>query len=89
MSKRHNSFDRWLSFGLIMGLRIYQKTLSFDHSWLRHYFPYKGCKFYPTCSQYACECLEKKGLKSFPRILHRLVRCHPWSDGGVDKVPRD
>lgn len=88
MKKRRNIFDRSISVGLILLLRIYQKTLSFDHSWLKHYFPYKGCKFYPTCSQYACECLENKGIKSLPLILKRLGRCHPWSDGGVDKAPK-
>lgn len=88
MKKRRNIFDRYISRGLIILLRIYQKTLSFDHSWLKHYFPYKGCKFYPTCSEYACQALEKKGVRSLSLILKRLGRCHPWSEGGVDKVPK-
>ncbi|MDR0428491.1 MAG: membrane protein insertion efficiency factor YidD [Puniceicoccales bacterium] len=47
-----------------------------------------SCRFYPTCSHYACECIEKYGiLRSIPLILWRICRCHPWSIGGHDPVP--
>lgn len=80
------SIDRGFSQLFIKCIKVYQKTLSFDHSWLKHYFPYKGCKFYPTCSEYAVQSLEKKGLRSLPSIVGRIFRCHPWSAGGVDEV---
>ncbi len=44
-----------------------------------------GCKFYPTCSEYAVESLGKKGiLKGILRSFYRIIRCNPWSKGGID-----
>lgn len=46
------------------------------------------CKFYPTCSAYGLEALQLHGaVKGSWLIVRRLVRCHPWSTGGVDPVP--
>ena len=46
------------------------------------------CKFYPTCSAYGLEALQLHGaVKGSWLIVRRLVRCHPWSTGGVAPVP--
>jgi hypothetical protein len=46
------------------------------------------CRFYPTCSHYAVEALQKHGaLRGSYLMVHRLCRCHPWCDGGHDPVP--
>jgi putative membrane protein insertion efficiency factor len=47
-----------------------------------------SCKYHPSCSQYAIEAFRGHGLV-WGAILTtwRLLRCNPWSDGGVDKVP--
>jgi putative membrane protein insertion efficiency factor len=43
------------------------------------------CKYHPTCSQYAIEALRKHGLlKGSVLAAWRVLRCNPWSDGGVD-----
>jgi putative membrane protein insertion efficiency factor len=43
------------------------------------------CKYYPSCSQYASDALRKYGpVKGLAKIVWRLVRCNPWSHGGVD-----
>ena len=43
------------------------------------------CKYHPTCSQYAIEALRKHGLlKGSALAAWRLLRCNPWSQGGVD-----
>ncbi|MDZ4141534.1 MAG: membrane protein insertion efficiency factor YidD [Methylotenera sp.] len=46
------------------------------------------CRFYPTCSQYALETINKHGaiIGSYYTV-RRLLRCHPWHDGGHDPIP--
>ena len=47
-----------------------------------------SCRFEPTCSVYAIEALERHGaLTGSYLAARRLVRCHPWCDGGCDPVP--
>jgi putative membrane protein insertion efficiency factor len=75
----------WRRF-VILPVRLYQKTLSFDHGPLKGLAPYGACPFYPTCSQYMCEAVLKFGLiKGGVKGVGRIGRCHPWSEGGVDK----
>ncbi|MBS3905351.1 MAG: membrane protein insertion efficiency factor YidD [Simkania sp.] len=46
------------------------------------------CRFYPSCSNYTLEALEKHGLyKGGVLSLKRILKCHPWHPGGVDQVP--
>ncbi|NBP19162.1 MAG: membrane protein insertion efficiency factor YidD [Burkholderiaceae bacterium] len=41
------------------------------------------CRYLPSCSDYACECLKKHStLKSIGKISWRILRCNPWSAGG-------
>jgi putative membrane protein insertion efficiency factor len=43
------------------------------------------CKFHPSCSQYAIDALRKYGLvRGSLKAAGRILRCHPWSHGGVD-----
>ena len=77
-------WPRWLVLGLI---RFYQKTLSLDHGIFRRFFPHGYCKYHPTCSQYGYQAIAKYGLiKGGLKTLGRLLRCHPWSQGGYDPV---
>ncbi len=47
-----------------------------------------SCKYYPTCSEYAMTAFEKHGFfKGLCLSLWRLLRCNPWSCGGIDYVP--
>jgi len=51
--------------------------------------PLKGpsCRFYPSCSTYTLQAVEKHGLlKGFFLSLRRIIRCHPWHPGGYDPV---
>ncbi|MCF7809403.1 membrane protein insertion efficiency factor YidD [bacterium] len=46
------------------------------------------CRFYPTCSQYSIEALDRYGLlKGIYLSVRRIIRCGPWTNGGIDPVP--
>lgn len=82
-----------LSWGqriLVAGIRLYQRTLSLDHGPFRRFRPHGQCKFYPTCSVYAIQSIERFGCaKGIGRSVQRLLRCHPWAEGGIDEVSDD
>ena len=47
-----------------------------------------ACRFEPTCSQYALDALQRYGAAGGSALAAaRLLRCHPWCDGGCDPVP--
>ena len=48
----------------------------------------RHCRFYPSCSSYAKEAIEKHGaLRGFVLSCRRIVSCHPFCAGGFDPVP--
>jgi putative membrane protein insertion efficiency factor len=48
------------------------------------------CRFYPTCSHYTEEALQKHGsLKGLFLGARRILKCHPWHEGGFDRVPEN
>ena len=44
------------------------------------------CKYYPSCSNYAITAIGRYGVKGLAMAAWRIVRCNPWSQGGVDYV---
>jgi len=61
-------------------IRGYQRIVS------PHFAP--RCRFNPTCSAYAFEAVKIHGfLIGSILAIYRLLRCNPWSEGGVDFVP--
>lgn len=66
-------------------IRLYQKTLSFDHGMLRHLYPNGYCRFHPTCSEYGYQAIKHYGLfYGGVKTLWRILRCNPINKGGYD-----
>ncbi len=64
---------------LLFLIRLYRRYLS----------PLKrpSCKFYPTCSRYAMDAIQKYGaLRGTAKAVWRILRCNPFSRGGVDEA---
>lgn len=75
-----SSVTRTLALPLIWVIRAYQLIIS----------PMRPptCRYYPSCSAYAVTALERHGLARGTWLaVRRLLRCHPWTPGGVDHVP--
>ena len=65
---------------LILFIRGYQYLIS----------PLLGnhCRFHPSCSHYSCTAIQRFGaMRGGWMALRRLLRCHPWHEGGLDPVP--
>jgi putative membrane protein insertion efficiency factor len=63
-------------------IRLYRYCLS----------PFLGnrCRFYPSCSVYAEEAIARFGIwQGGWFALRRLLKCHPWHEGGCDPVPKE
>ena len=70
----------WGARALMFGVRVYQVGLS----------PVFGgqCRYYPSCSAYALEALERHGAwRGAWLAVRRIGRCHPFRPGGYDPVP--
>jgi len=70
-----------MNFLLIKIIKIYQIVFSA--------FVGQHCRFSPTCSNYAIDAIKTHGsIKGTALASKRICRCHPWSYGGVDEVPK-
>ena len=68
-------------------IRLYQATVSPDHGWLSFMYPQGYCRFHPSCSEYGYQAVAKKGaFKGTAMAVWRVLRCNPWSRGGLDPV---
>lgn len=70
---------------VIFFIKIYQKTLSFDHGPLKSLYPHGFCRFTPTCSQYGIDAINKYGvIRGGVKTFWRILRCNPFNKGGHD-----
>ena len=69
-------------------IRFYQKTEPFRGALAKQLFlTESACRFTPTCSNYTYEAVEKYGaVKGLSIGLKRIIRCHPWNQGGYDPL---
>lgn len=84
VSKVYQTWDRTvgrvLVFALVGLIKVYQKTISV----------WRGpvCRYYPSCSNYGLQAIQIHGAgKGSLLTAWRILRCHPWSQGGIDQVP--
>ncbi|MDD7513384.1 MAG: membrane protein insertion efficiency factor YidD [Clostridiales bacterium] len=76
---KKNNFLRLTGMPIILIIRIYQIFIS--------PLTPATCRFYPTCSTYFIQALEKYGLiKGTYLGIRRILRCHPWNPGGYDPL---
>lgn len=70
---------------LTLAIRFYQKFISPAFA--------PRCKYYPSCSSYALTAITTYGAKGVAMAVWRVMRCNPWSHGGVDyaepKIKKD
>ncbi|MBO7431907.1 MAG: membrane protein insertion efficiency factor YidD [Elusimicrobia bacterium] len=70
-----------MKYILLFLIRIYRKFSSLTPP---------RCRFYPTCSAYAYEAIERFGVfKGLYLSIKRLLKCHPFCEGGYDPVPKE
>ncbi|MCI1649088.1 membrane protein insertion efficiency factor YidD [Bifidobacterium tibiigranuli] len=70
-----------LAQACLNSIRWYQRTISANTA--------PHCRYYPTCSMYAYQAIERYGvLRGGLLAALRLLRCRPWSRGGIDDVPQ-
>lgn len=70
-----------LSQALIHSIQWYQRKISVNNP--------PSCKYYPTCSHYAIQAIDRFGaVRGGLLAMLRLLRCRPWSNGGIDDVPQ-
>ena len=73
-------FSLALQQPVLAGIRFYQAALRPLNPW--------GCKFHPSCSDYALQAVERHGARrGLELAAARLLRCRPGVFGGVDPVP--
>ncbi len=64
---------------ILLTIKGYQKITLFKNP---------SCRFYPSCSNYALEAIEKHGvIKGGWLTTKRICKCHPFNPGGYDPVP--
>jgi putative membrane protein insertion efficiency factor len=83
----HSLVIRALSFVILLAIRVYRWTISPAQIFL--FGPTGGCRFTPTCSEYAMEAIHTHGAITGGWLAtKRICRCHPWGEGGYDPVSK-
>ncbi|MDH3256124.1 MAG: membrane protein insertion efficiency factor YidD [Nitrospinota bacterium] len=66
--------------------RIFKAVIRFYQRWISPMLM-PACRFHPSCSEYSCQALERFSLfKASWLIVSRLMKCHPWHEGGHDPL---
>jgi len=66
---------------LVSLINLYQKWISPSFA--------PRCKYYPSCSSYAASAISHYGIRGIGMAIWRILRCNPWSHGGVDYAVKE
>ncbi len=70
-----------MKYIILAAIRLYQLTLA-------RTMPANTCRFYPSCSHYGYEAVQKYGaIRGSWMAIKRVLRCNPFNPGGYDPVP--
>jgi hypothetical protein len=67
--------------------QVFLAVIRFYQKWISRFLP-SSCRFYPSCSEYTFQAIDKYGImKGGWMGVRRIGRCHPFHPGGFDPVP--
>lgn len=73
---------------ILRSIRVYQKTLSFDHAIWASPQHFRVCIHHPSCSEYTYQAIDRYGLNKGGLLgLKRVLKCNIFFKGGFDPVP--
>ncbi len=76
-----------MKYLFIFLIKLYQKTVSPDHGLFKALYPHGFCKFYPSCSEYAVQSINSKGVViGIWLAVKRIARCNPFTNPKIDPV---
>ncbi|HEY5600825.1 MAG TPA: membrane protein insertion efficiency factor YidD [Patescibacteria group bacterium] len=78
-----------MKFLILKLIRFYQANLNFKGIFATLFLTDSACKYIPTCSEYSWQAINKYGvLKGGYLSVLRIIRCHPFTKGGLDPIPQ-
>ena len=71
-----------MKYFILSLIKLYQRIISRVWGKIN---PRYGCRFYPSCSEYSCQAINKYGIiKGLFKGLKRVIKCNPFNGGGID-----
>ncbi|MCI1975185.1 MAG: membrane protein insertion efficiency factor YidD [Limosilactobacillus sp.] len=69
-------------------VRIASRLIRWYQRYISARRPFRVCRYYPSCSEYMLEAIQRFGIRGILLGIVRLLRCQPFARGGYDPVPK-